>query len=124
MCYDNPFFVLFLKKCQYMLFLKTLLPSYILLGENIMKIKGLDKKDVVIMRRKYGSNVITGKKKETFLSLFINTLNDPIIKILIIALFIKVIFLFRNFDWFETLGILIAIFLASIISTLSEYGRS
>ena len=47
---------------------------------------------------------------------------DPIIKILLVALLIKVIFLFKDFDYFETLGILIAIFLASFISTISEYG--
>ena len=35
---------------------------------------------------------------------------------------IKVVFLFKDFDWFETLGILIAIFVASFISSISEYG--
>ena len=54
--------------------------------------------------------------------MFIETLGDPIIKILLIALAIKTIFLFRDFDWFETLGIVIAIFVASFISTISEYG--
>ena len=32
------------------------------------------------------------------------------------------VFLFKNFDWFETLGIVIAIFISSLISTISEYG--
>src|SRR5699024_4426382 len=45
-----------------------------------------------------------------------------IIKILLIALAIKVVFLFQDSNYFETLGILIAIFLASFISTISEYG--
>ena len=49
-------------------------------------------------------------------------MGDPIIKILLIALAIKTIFLFKDFDWFETLGIMIAIFIASFISTISEYG--
>ena len=61
-------------------------------------------------------------KTNTFLSLLIESLGDPIIKILLIALAIKLVFLFKDFDWFETLGILIAIFLASFISTISEYG--
>ena len=52
----------------------------------------------------------------------LESLGDPIIKILLIALAVKVVFLFRDFDWFETLGILIAIFLASFISSISEYG--
>ena len=41
---------------------------------------------------------------------------------MLIALAVKVVFLFHDADWFETLGILIAIFLASFISTISEYG--
>lgn len=86
------------------------------------KLTGLKDAQVIENRKKYGSNKITGQKKETFFSLLLETLQDPIIKILIIALLVKVIFLFRDFDWFETLGILIAIFLASFISTISEYG--
>jgi len=54
--------------------------------------------------------------------MFIETLGDPIIKILLIVLAIKVIFLIKDFDWYETVGIVIAIFLASFISTISEYG--
>ena len=34
----------------------------------------------------------------------------------------KIIFLFRNNDWFETIGILIAIILASTIGSFAEYG--
>ena len=85
-------------------------------------INGLTNKEVIENRKKYGSNQISNKKKNNFLSLFIETLGDPIIKILLIALAIKTIFLFRDFDWFETLGIVIAIFVASFISTISEYG--
>ena len=35
---------------------------------------------------------------------------------------LKVVFLIKSFDWYETIGIVIAIFLASFISTVSEYG--
>ena len=83
---------------------------------------GLNEKEVLESRKKYGTNEIDAKKINSFLSLFIESLGDPIIKILLIALAIKIVFLFRDFDWFETLGILIAIFLASFISTISEYG--
>ena len=65
--------------------------------------KGLSNKEVIESRKKYGSNNITGKNKNTFLSLFIETLGDPIIKILLIALAIKTIFLFKDFDYFETI---------------------
>ena len=85
---------------------------------------GLTNKEVNISRNKYGSNSINGKNKSTFISLFIETLGDPIIKILLIALFIKVIFLFKDFDYFETIGIVVAILVASLISAVSEYGSN
>ena len=83
---------------------------------------GLTNKEVIESRKKYGSNEISGKNKNSFFSLFLETLGDPIIKILLIALAIKVLFLFKDFDWYETVGIVIAILVASLISTISEYG--
>ncbi len=87
-----------------------------------MDLKGLNDEEVIKNRKKYGSNSIESKNTNSFISLLIESLGDPIIKILLIALAVKVVFLFKDFDWFETLGILIAIFLASFISTISEYG--
>ena len=83
---------------------------------------GLSSKEVIDSRQKYGKNVISGKQSDSFFRLFIESLGDPIIKILLIALGIKVVFLFKSFDWYETVGIVIAIFIASFISTISEYG--
>ena len=83
---------------------------------------GLTEEEVQKSRQKYGDNTISIAKKESFIRKLIATLGDPIIKILLIALAIKTLFLFQNFDWYETIGIVIAIFLASFISTLSEYG--
>lgn len=83
---------------------------------------GLTDDEVLKSREKYGSNQITNKKKNSFLKLFIETLGDPIIRILVIALGIKLVFLMKDFDWYETVGIVVAIFLASFISTISEYG--
>ncbi len=83
---------------------------------------GLTDEEVVISQKKYGTNILSKKQKESFIKKLITTLGDPIIKILLIALAIKTLFLFQNFDWYETVGIVIAIFLASFISTISEYG--
>ena len=83
---------------------------------------GLNDAEVVKSRQEYGTNEITKVKKNTFVKLLLESLGDPIIKILLMALAIKVIVLFRNFDWYETIGILIAILLASFISSISEYG--
>lgn len=87
-----------------------------------MKMDGLTDVEIEESRKKHGTNEITSKKQKSFFRQFIETLGDPIIKILLIALAIKTVFLFQDFDWFETLGIMIAIFLASFISTISEYG--
>lgn len=87
-----------------------------------MKKQGLSSEEVKISEQKYGRNEITNTKKNTFFHLFIESLGDPIIKILLIVLAVKTVFLFQSFDWFETLGIVIAILLASLISTISEYG--
>ena len=85
---------------------------------------GLTEKEVAINREKYGTNVINIGKKNSFFKLFVESLGDPIIRILLIALGIKTIFLIKDFDWYETVGIVIAIIIASFISTLSEYGSS
>lgn len=87
-----------------------------------MNYNGLTNKQVEINREKYGSNELTKIKKDSFIKKLLITFSDPIIKILLIALALKVIFLFRDFDWYETIGIVIAILLASLISTISEYG--
>ncbi len=83
---------------------------------------GLTSREVEEQRKKYGSNSISIKKSNKFINILITSLSDPIIKILLIALAIKVIFLFSSFDWYETIGIVIAIFVASFISSISEYG--
>lgn len=85
-------------------------------------IKGLTKEEVLNNRKLYGCNKITEKKKTTILSLIIESLNDPIIKILLIALGIKILFFINDSDIYETIGIIVAIILATVISSLSEYG--
>jgi len=83
---------------------------------------GLSSNEVLESRKKYGSNKLTAKRKNTFFKLVLESLSDPIIKILIIALCVKIVFLFHDSNIYETLGIAIAVFLAAFISALSEYG--
>lgn len=87
-------------------------------------VNGLNDEEVKKNRKKFGDNTIGGKNKNTFFNLFLETLGDPIIKILLIALAIKTIFLFKDFDYFETIGIVLAIFIAAFISAISEYGSN
>lgn len=85
---------------------------------------GLSDAEVLESRRKYGANSISVKNENKFLRLLLESLGDPIIKIMLIALAVRVVFLFSSFDWYETLGMLISILLSSLISSLSEYGSN
>ena len=89
-----------------------------------MNINGLSDEQVIENRKKYGSNTFSKKKRDSFFKLLMETFSDPIIKILLIALGIKTIFLIRDFDWYETIGIAISILFASLISSISEYGAT
>jgi len=83
---------------------------------------GLNEEEVIDRRKKYGNNELTKIKQKTFFKILLESLGDPIIKILLIALCIKLLFIFSKYDWYETIGIAIAVMLASFISTISEYG--
>lgn len=85
---------------------------------------GLNNKEILESCNKYGTNQITTNRRDTFWNLFIESLSDPIIRILLIVLGIKTIFLIHDFDWYETIGIIISIAISSFISTISEYGSS
>lgn len=84
--------------------------------------KGLTNEEVIKNRHEFGTNELDFKNNKKFINLLIESLGDPIIKILLIALSIKTIFLFKDFEIIETIGIFIAILLATFISTISEYG--
>ncbi len=83
---------------------------------------GLSPQEILRSRNQHGENRITQKKRRGFFLQFLASFSDPVIKILLIVLAVNVLFMFRNFDWYETAGIALAIFLATFISTLSEYG--
>ena len=85
-------------------------------------LQGLTPDEVARSRELHGSNELTQKKRQSFFRQYLSSFGDPIIKILLAALAINVIFLFRHFDWYESAGIAIAVFLATFVSTLSEYG--
>ncbi len=83
---------------------------------------GLTAEEVSLSKDKHGDNQLGERRKNQFLKQFIQSFNDPIIKILLIALAINIVLLIHNFNWYESAGIVAAIFLATFVSTLSEYG--
>ena len=82
---------------------------------------GLSSAEVAASRRKYGSNALTKQKGKSFFCQFAENLGDPVIKVLLFALVINIIFTFSHIDWLETGGIALAVLMATLISTLSEY---
>ena len=84
--------------------------------------KGLTDSEVISAREKFGSNVLAKVKGKGIVRRFFENLGDPIIKILLAALAIEVIFTFGNCNYVEVLGIVVAVLIATVVSTLSEYG--
>ncbi len=85
---------------------------------------GLDDASVERSRKEQGPNTLSRQKQKSFLRQFLSNLNDPVIRILLGALAVNLLLLFRDADWLETVGIAVAVFLATLISTLSEYGSA
>jgi calcium-translocating P-type ATPase len=84
-------------------------------------INGLTSQEVEKSRSLHGDNSLKKEKGRGFLKRFLETLSDPIIRILMIALILQVVFTFGNPDYFEICGIVVAIFLSTFVSTISEY---
>lgn len=83
---------------------------------------GLSSGQVTQSRQQHGSNALKRQARSSFWSKVLEGFADPIIRILLIALAINALFLLRGAPWFETAGIAVAVFLATFISALSEYG--
>lgn len=87
-----------------------------------MQIKGLTDEQVLALREKYGTNGITEQQSEGFWEKLKGSFDDPIIKILCVALAINVIFAFLGqVAWYESVGIALAVILATTVATYSEY---
>lgn len=83
---------------------------------------GLSDEAVELSRAEHGNNILSASKPKGFWRHFFENLGDPVIKILLCALIVNLIFVFRGGDIAETLGIAISVFLAAFISALSERG--
>ena len=85
-------------------------------------IKGLTDSEVKSSREKYGTNSLTELPGETLGAKFIASLKDPMIIILLCALVIQlVLFVMGRAEWFEPVGILIAVLIAGGVSSITEY---
>jgi len=83
---------------------------------------GLTTADVSLSQKRHGTNSLTKKAKVGFFRRYAASFGDPIIRILLVALGVNLLLLIRDANWYESAGIAVAVLLATLISTLSEYG--
>lgn len=85
---------------------------------------GLKAQEVAVSKKLYGSNRLSRPAQQGFASKLWDNMQDPMIKVLLVALAINMLFAYMGqADWVETMGILLAILLAVIVSTWSEYSN-
>ncbi len=86
-----------------------------------MKLTGLTIREVEESRQKYGENSLTQIPPDPLWKKILAGFKDPMIMILLVALIIQVIlFLLGEAEWFESVGILIAIVIANGVAAVSE----
>ena len=83
---------------------------------------GLTDEEALKSRQEHGDNRLSEVKSESFWEKLKGNFGDPMIKILCVALIINVIFAFLGqTEWYESVGIALAVILATFVSTFSEY---
>lgn len=81
---------------------------------------GLTDAEVHESRLKHGENILTPPQKASVWKLYLDKYRDPIIEILIVAAVLSLGLAFINNDFIETIGIFIAIFLATTVGFYFE----
>lgn len=82
---------------------------------------GLKPEEVSAAREKYGRNLLTPPKRPSIIKLYLEKFKDPIIRILIFAALLSLGIGFFENEFVETIGIVIAILLATSIGFYFEY---
>ena len=83
--------------------------------------RGLTDKQVLDSRTQYGANDLTPPARESWVKLLLGKFNDPIIKLLLFATLLSFITGYFHGSIVESLGILLAVFLATFLSFINEY---
>ncbi len=83
--------------------------------------RGLTDKQVLESRTQHGANDLTPPARESWVKLLLGKFNDPIIKLLLFATLLSFITGYFHGSIVESLGILLAVFLATFISFINEY---
>ena len=81
---------------------------------------GLTDEQVKQSREQYGKNVLTPPQRTSLWKLYLDKYRDPIIQILLVAAFVSLILAFIEKNFMETIGIFVAVFLATTVGFYFE----
>ena len=81
---------------------------------------GLTDEQVKKSREQHGKNVLTPPQRTSLWKLYLDKYRDPIIQILLVAAFVSLILAFIEKNFMETIGIFVAVFLATTVGFYFE----
>lgn len=81
---------------------------------------GLTDEQVKQSREQHGKNVLTPPQRTLLWKLYLDKYRDPIIQILLVAAFVSLILAFIEKNFMETIGIFVAVFLATTVGFYFE----
>ena len=81
---------------------------------------GLTDEQVKESREQHGKNVLTPPQRTSLWKLYLDKYRDPIIQILLVAAFVSLILAFIEKNFMETIGIFVAVFLATTVGFYFE----
>ncbi len=85
------------------------------------KISGLTTAEVEKSRGEYGGNLLTPPRQTPWWELYLEKFKDPIIIILLVATAISLVFGFMHGDFTESVGIILAVLIATGVGFWQEY---
>jgi Ca2+-transporting ATPase len=85
---------------------------------------GLSDEEVLNSRRQHGDNMLTPPERPSWIKLYLESFKDPIIRILIVAACMSLAIGIIENEYIETIGIIIAILLATSIGFYFELDAS
>lgn len=81
---------------------------------------GLTDEQVKQSREQHGKNVLTPPQRTSLWKLYLDKYRDPVIQILLVAAFVSLILAFIEKNFMETIGIFVAVFLATTVGFYFE----
>jgi P-type Ca2+ transporter type 2C len=95
----------------------------------VEKYKGLTSAEVDESREKYGRNEVAPPERDPWWKMYLETFEDPIIRILLIAIGLSMFITGykywetngKEFEWYEPVGVMVAVFLATYIGFINTW---